>query len=70
MFIHNGLPYSIVSDRVPEFTSQFWKRLMEIFSVKLKMSSSEHPQTDNSSEIMNRMVENYLRCYWNYHQDD
>ena len=70
LFKHHGLPDSIVSDRDPKFTSRFWKRLMELCGVKLKMSSSRHPQTDGSSEIMNRMVENYLRCYCNYHQDD
>ena len=70
LFKQHGMPDSIVSDRDPKFTSKFWKRLMELCGVKLKMSSSRHPQTDGSSEIMNRMVENYLRCYCNYHQND
>ncbi len=43
---------------------------MELSAVKLKISSSRHPQTNVSSEIMNRMVQNYLRCYCNYHQND
>lgn len=34
------------------------------------MSSTHHPQTDGTSEIMNRMVENYLRCYCSLRQDD
>ena len=34
------------------------------------MSSSRHPQTDGASEIMNRMIENYLRCYCSYHQNN
>lgn len=70
LFRNYGLPDSIVSDRDPKFTSKFWKRLMELCGVKLKMSSSRHPQSDGSSEIMNRMIENYLRCYCNYHQDN
>lgn len=70
LFKLHGMPDSIVSDRDPKFTSKFWKRLMELCGVKLKMSSSRHPQTDGSSEIMNRMVENYIRCYCNYHQND
>ena len=27
------------------------------------MSKSHHPQTDGLSEVMNRMVENFIRCY-------
>ena len=70
IFKLHGLPDNIVSDRDPKFTSAFWKRLMELSGIQLKMSSSRHPQTDGASEIMNRMVENYLRCYCSYHQDD
>ncbi len=68
--MHHGLPDSIFSDRDPKFTSKFWNRLMELCGIKLKMSSSRHPQTDGASEAMNRMVENYLRCYCSYHQND
>ena len=63
---HNGIPDSIVSDKDPKFTSKFLKRLMELCAIKLKRSSSRHPQTDGS--LMNRMVKNYIRCYCNYHQ--
>lgn len=34
------------------------------------MSSVHHPQTEGSSEIMNRVVENYIRCYCSLNQDD
>ena len=44
-----------MSDRDPKFTSKFWKCLMELCGLKLKMSSNRHPQTDGSSEIMNRI---------------
>ena len=43
---------------------------MELSGIKLKMSTSRYPQTDGASEIMNRMIENYLRCYVSYHQDN
>ena len=70
LFKHHGFPDNIVSDRDPKFTSRFWKRLMELCGITLKMSSSSHPQTDGASEIMNRMVENYLRCYCNNNSRD
>jgi hypothetical protein len=59
----HGLPDEIVSDRDPKFTSKFWRALMDLCGVKLKMSTSRSPQTDGYSEIMNLMLENYLRCY-------
>lgn len=43
---------------------------MEVCGVKLKMSSSRHPQTNGSSEILNRMIENYLRCYCPHRQEN
>ncbi len=67
IFRNHGMPDSIVSDRYPKFTSKFWIRLMELCGVKLKVSSSRHAQTDGSSEITNRKVENYLRCCCSYH---
>lgn len=61
IFRLHGLPDSLVSDRDPKFTSKFWSRLMERCGIRLKMSTSRHPQTDGSKEIVNRMVGNYLR---------
>lgn len=70
IFKLHGLPDSIVSDRDPKFTSKFWGQLMKRCGVTSQMSSTHHPQTDGSSEIMNRMLENYLRCYCSLRQDD
>ena len=64
------MPDSIVSDRDPKSTATFCKRLMKLCDVKLRMFGSRNPQTDGSSEIKNRMVENYLRCYCNFRQND
>lgn len=43
---------------------------MDPCGVQLKMSTSKHPRTDGSTEIMNRMVSNFLQCYFNHHQRD
>jgi len=43
---------------------------MLLCGVKSQMSTSHHPQTDGASEVMNRMVENFLQCYCSYRQDD
>lgn len=60
IFRMHGLPDYIVSDRDPKFMSNFWNHLMSRCGIQLKMYTSKHPQTDGSTEIMNRIMGNYL----------
>jgi len=39
----HGVPESIVSDRDPRFTSQFWQSLQAALGTQLRMSSAYHP---------------------------
>lgn len=68
MFPHQGLLDNVISDRDPKFTSQFWAELMQLCRVTLRMTSSNHPQTDGASEATNRMVEYYIRCFRSFDQ--
>lgn len=70
IFPQHGLPDAIISDRDPKFGSKFRQELMSMCGVKLKMSSVRHPQTDGASVVMNRVVENYLRCFCSHKQND
>jgi len=57
----HGVPSSIVSDRDPWFTSQFWQTLQGAMGSKLTMSSAYHPQTDGQSERTIQSLEDLLR---------
>jgi transposase InsO family protein len=67
---HHGLPSTIVSDRDTRFTSKFYQHLVNRWKVQLNMSTAYHPQTDGQTEVMNRILEDYLRSYTRSSQDE
>ena len=70
VFRYFGPPESIVSDRGPQFISAFWKELTWILGVKLKLSTAHHLQTDRQTEIMNQYLDQRLRPFVNYYQNN
>jgi len=67
---HHGYPKYIVSDRGSIFTSGVWKELFRCLQAKQNLSSSYHPQTDGITEKENDIIENCIRAFTNYQQDD
>ena len=66
IFKYHGLPTSIVFDRDPRMTSNFWKGLFENLGTRLNFSSAYHPQMDGQSEIAtNLTILDLLKNYVN-----
>lgn len=59
----HGIPTSIVSDHDKVFISLFWQPLFQLEGARLCMTSSYHPQSDGQTEVVNRTLEQYLRCF-------
>ena len=70
IFRLHGSPRSIVSDRGPQFISAFWKRFSELLQFDINLSSAFHPETDGSTEVLNQTIEQYLRIFCSFQQND
>lgn len=70
VYKHHGLPLRITSDRGSQWVSAFWKRLCQLLQIEQAMSSAYHPETDGQAENTNKAMEQYLRAFVTYAQDD
>ncbi|GJQ94267.1 putative reverse transcriptase domain-containing protein [Tanacetum coccineum] len=58
----HGIPVSIICDRDPRFSSNFWKSLQKALGTSLDMSTAYHPETDGQSERTIQTLEDMLRA--------
>jgi len=63
VWVHFGLPNSIISDQDNRFLGRFWTTLWERLDTKLKYSTSFHPHTDGKNEVLNMNLVQLLRGY-------
>ena len=66
----HGTPQKIVSDRGPQFASEFTRHLQRALKIESALSTAHHPQTDGQTERFNQTLETYLRIFTNYHQKE
>jgi hypothetical protein len=67
VWVHLGIPQTIVSHRDSRFLSTFWSILWSLLDTKLTKSTTFHPQTDGQTEVVNRMIVHILRIYNSKH---
>ena len=53
---------SIISDRGPQFTFQFWKSFQKGLGSQVNLSKTFHPQTDGQEERSIQTLEDMLRA--------
>lgn len=58
----HGFPVDIISDKGPQFISQFWKAFCSLVGATVSLSSGYHPQSNGQTERFNQELENGLHC--------
>jgi len=66
----HGLPHDIITDRGTLFTSDLWKETAAKLGIERRLSTAFHPQTDGQTERTHAILDQYLRAYIHYQQDD
>ena len=66
----HGIPLHVSSDRGSEFASHFFRSLGSLLRMRLYFTSGHHPSANGQVERVNSALEQYLRIYCNYEQDN
>jgi hypothetical protein len=70
IFSKHGVPSHVTSDRGSEFVSHFFRSLGKALDMTLHFTSGYHPEGDGQTERTNQTLEQFLRVYCNYQQDN
>jgi len=70
VFSKHGVSFHVISDRDSEFVSNFFCSLDTALDMHLHFISGYHFKGDGQTEYTNQTLEQYLRVYCNYQQDN
>jgi len=70
VFSKHRVPSHVTSDRGSEFVSHFFRSLGTALDMRLHFTSGYHPEANGQVERTNQTLEQYLRIYCNYQQDN
>jgi len=63
------LPKSIISDRGVQFMAGMMRKLNNSLGIQTKLSTAYHSQIDGQTERINQELEQYLRIFIDYRQE-
>ena len=66
----HGLLESMISDRGLQFVAGLMKKLNKMLGIETKLSTAYHLEIDRQMERTNQELEQYLRMYVNYRQNN
>jgi IS30 family transposase len=70
VFSKHGVSSHVTSDQGSEFVSCFFHSLGKALNIKLHFTLGYHPEGDGQTERINQTLEQYLRIYCNFQQDN
>ncbi|KAF8629910.1 hypothetical protein AX17_005549 [Amanita inopinata Kibby_2008] len=70
VFSKHGVPSHVTSDWGSEFISCFFRSIGTALDMQLHFTSGYHPEGDGQTEHVNQTLEQYLRIFCNYQQDN
>jgi len=70
VFSKHGVPSHVMSDYGSEFVSHFFHSLGTTLDMRLHFTSEYHLEANGQAEQTNQTLEQYLRIYCNYQQDN
>lgn len=70
VFSKHGVPQHVSCDRGSEFVSHFFRSLASLLGITIHFTAGHHPEANGQVERVNQSLEQYLRIYCSYHQDD
>jgi hypothetical protein len=70
VFSWTGLPNKIISDRDKLFRSKYWQTITKACGIEHSLSTANHQQTDGPTERMIQTIEQHLRHYMDWNQDN
>jgi hypothetical protein len=56
VWVHFGLPWTIISYRDNRFLDTFWSNLLSLMDTKLTKSIAFHSQRDGQTQVVNMMI--------------